>query len=339
MKASATHQRALGQYYTEGDAFGSPAFAQWYARATHNLPAQAAILEPFAGAGHIPRALRDRGIRRQWHAVDLDPPSPTDIVMSGLVVHKGNSLRQIPRGYALAITNPPYLASNWAARRKMTYPRTHHDDLYKLALDRMLARVPYVAAIVPASFITAGQFHERLTAVVALRGDLFRDTQCPVCLALFEPLPALVNQRLDFDVWDGSVHLGTHQQFVNHLTAGSPELAWKFNDPAGPIALFGIDNLVAPTIRFAPGREVPEAEIKYSSRIITRIGLPASVKRSQVPALIETVNQHLSTWRTETHDVLLSPFRGLRQDGHWRRRLDFATARRLLDLSVADLRR
>lgn len=337
LKVSHTHKRALGQYYTEGDAFASPAFAHWYARATAGLAKGAPILEPFVGAGHIPRALAARGITRPWHGVDLDPPAPSARVMPGLVIHKGNSLRQIPQGFTLAITNPPYLASNWAARRKMAFPRTVHDDLYKLALDKMLKRVPFVAAIVPASFMASGQFRDRLTAVVALREDMFLDTQCPVCLVLFEPLPADRLPRTDFEVWDGLTHLGGYSTFFDHLSTAASRLPWRFNDPQGPVALFGIDNQVGPSIRFAPGPAVPSQDIKHSSRIISRIGLPLPLKRAQVPELIEAANVRLQAWRKETHDVVLSPFRGLRQDGHWRRRLDFATARRLLDLAAEDL--
>jgi hypothetical protein len=337
LKDPRSQKRALGQYFTERDAFGSPAFAAWYARATQGLPKSAAILEPFMGAGHIPRALASRGIVRPWHGVDLDPPPLEARVMPGLVIHKGNSLRQIPRGFALAITNPPYLARNWAARRKMAFPKTIYDDLYKLALEKMLQKVSFVAAIVPASFIVSGQFRHRLTAVVALREDMFLDTQCPVCLALFEPPVTHALSSDDFAVWDGSTYLGHHGQFQTHLVSASARLPWRFNDPQGEVALFGIDNVIGPTIRFALGNEVAATDIKHSSRIISRIGLPTPLTGARVPALIAAANTRLWAWRQETHDVVLSPFRGLRRDGHWRRRLDFATARRLLDLAAEDL--
>jgi hypothetical protein len=329
VKKPTDRKRAMGQYFTERDAFGSPAFAAWYARATAGLPQDAPILEPFVGAGHIPRSLLARGITRPWHGVDLDPPPVADRVMPGLVIHEGNSLRQIPMGFALAITNPPYLARNWARRRRLPYPRSRHDDLYKHALDRMLARVPYVAAIVPGSFLTADLFHDRLSAAVALREDLFDDTECPVCLALFEPLDRQMRVD-DVEVWDGAQRLGWRSDFTRRLET-APAQPWVFNDPAGPLALFGVDNLVGPSIRFALGKEVPPDQIKHSSRIISRIGLPKRRSAAQVQALVDEANRRLHQWRRDTHDMLLAPFRGQRQDGHWRRRLDFATARRLLD--------
>lgn len=326
----------MGQYYTERDAFASPAFAAWYARATKNLPSDQPILEPFVGAGHIPLSLQARGVRRPWHGVDLDPPPAEARVMPGLVIHAGDSLKKMPDGFHLAITNPPYLARNWAVRRKLPFPRTTHDDLYKHALDRMLAKVPYVAAIVPGSFIASGLFRERLTAVISLREDLFKDTQCPVCLTLFEPLAA--QPRVDdFEVWDGGTRLGWHGDFDRHLASATRTRPWRFNDPHGSIALFGVDNLVGPTIRFAPGPEVPPADIKHSSRVISRIGVSSSWRKAEVTELIAHANRRLILWREETHDILLAPFRGLRQDGHWRRRLDFATARRFLDLAAEDM--
>ena len=50
--------------------------------------------------------------------------------------------------------------------------------------------------------------------------------------------------------------------------------------------------------------------------------------------MASAANQLLETYRTQTHDVLMTSFKGLRQDGKYRRRLDYATARALLDLAL-----
>ncbi len=50
--------------------------------------------------------------------------------------------------------------------------------------------------------------------------------------------------------------------------------------------------------------------------------------------LLKCANEALDDYRLRTHDTLMTPFKGLRQDGRYRRRLDFAAARHLLDRCV-----
>ena len=47
--------------------------------------------------------------------------------------------------------------------------------------------------------------------------------------------------------------------------------------------------------------------------------------------LIAKSNEILNVYREETSDALLSPFKGNRKDGTRRRRLDYSTARAILE--------
>ncbi|MCL2038821.1 MAG: hypothetical protein FWG85_00145 [Bacteroidetes bacterium] len=46
--------------------------------------------------------------------------------------------------------------------------------------------------------------------------------------------------------------------------------------------------------------------------------------------LIDMLNDRLARFREDTNDIFLTPFKGLRKDNKYRRRLDYALARKLI---------
>ena len=100
----------------------------------------------------------------------------------------------------------------------------------------------------------------------------------------------------------------------------------KFNDKNGKLGLLAIDNTVEPSIRFCKGGEINPNKISNSSRSITRIAIDCDVEK-----LLKKVNDRLNCFREETYDLLLTPFKGLRKDNKFRRRLDYATARLIIN--------
>ena len=66
--------------------------------------------------------------------------------------------------------------------------------------------------------------------------------------------------------------------------------------------------------------------MRAQCRSITKIGVPWRVD-------IDMLNTTLATIREKTHDVFLTAFKGLRRDGYYRRRLDWALARAIVDES------
>lgn len=324
-RTPSSHKRTHGQFFTHGNPFVFKAFASWFERIP--LQDRQTILEPFAGANHIVKLMNEAGFTAQWACFDIDPPSP---MSEGFEVVKRNTLSRFPSGFKVVVTNPPYLARNSAARRGLPFPKTQMDDVYKHALQVALKKVPYVAAIIPESFIASGEFVDRLEATISLTSRMFQDTDHPVCLALFSP-SAIKQDPDDFSMWDGSVYLGRYRKFEGVLAPVSPDHRhpWKFNDPCGSIGLRGVDDTKSASICFVPGSTIDPQDVKHSSRAVSRIsGLPEDV---DVDVFVSSLNVALASYRNKTHDALMTSFKGLRADGKYRRRLDFSAARNLMD--------
>lgn len=310
--SASDEKRARGRYFTAANLFDAPHFRAWAADA--GLP-RAALLEPFAGGGDLLAMLADLGLRGDFYACDLLPAAP------GIV--RRDSLADFPRGFSVVVTNPPWLARNSATRRGLPFPQTRFDDLYKHCVDLCLRNAGHLAAIVPASFLVSGLFRRRLRALDVAGGAVFRDTENPVCLALFGP-----ESSDAISIYQGGVSIGELSELERHLPAPSSRRPMRFNDPDGDLGLIAIDNTRGPSIRFCEGRELADYWIGGSSRMITRIStaLPGGVSRS-----VALLNRLLDDFRESTADAFLTPFKGLRKDGKYRRRLNFALARDFVD--------
>jgi hypothetical protein len=321
-------KRLLGQFFTVTNPFKNHPFRKWWKEVERDLGPSDLILEPFAGANNIVKLMAEIGVRRGWACFDIEPPSYSQV--ENIKVVQQDTILHFPSGFKVAITNPPYLAKNSATRRGLPFPETDLSDLYQVALRTMLAECPYVAAIIPASFLTQECFLDRVCAVIELNCRMFSDTECPVCLALFKP-----GTSTDFDVYrgDSAEPLGTFTELKRALPPPRRRISWKFNAADGQIGLRAIDNNREPSIEFLPGEAIDGSEIRVSSRHITRIKAPAGWSRRRISSVIANANDRLDDYRTVTHDILMSPFKGLREDGRYRRRLDFAQARQLLDLA------
>lgn len=300
-------KRSHGQYFTRRNIFQHPAFFAWAERAQlRGTP----ILEPFAGENSLIEMLRELDLCSSFSAYDIQPRSP-DVI-------KKDTLTDFPRGFGVVVTNPPYLAKNSATRRGIPFPDKRFDDLYKYALLQCLEHAPYVGAIIPASFLNAGLFRERLSVYIALPyGDMFSDTEHPVCLALFEPsAPAL-------ELYEKEEFLGLWSDFIPFLPQIESRRRIVFNHPQGNLALRAIDGTKEASIAFLPADAVPPEKVKHSCRNLVRLWVEGG-------ADISALNTSLEQWRLRTKDVFLTPFKGLRADGRFRRRLDFTMAKKII---------
>ena len=279
-------KRLRGQFFTTTNPFNADPFHKWF----KTIPAvkELVLLEPFAGANNIVGMLRDLGYGNAWACFDIEPVN-TDDNGTGIVVQQRDTLQNYPEGYGVAITNPPYLAKNSATRRGLPFPASKHDDLYKVSLEVMLKATPYVAAIIPESFLTQGLFHNRLHAVISLTCKMFEDTEVPVCLALFVPEDSKA-EKFDFQIYAENRLLGTYTSLKKHLTRfEGVGVGWRFNDPTGCIGLYAIDGQKEASIRFLAGAEIPASEVKETSRSVTRIG--GDIPDIAVSDLIKEANQ------------------------------------------------
>lgn len=303
-------KRENGRYFTINNPFDNKAFYTWSDQS--NLVGKT-ILEPFAGANHLIEMLKSMKICNSFKSFDILP--------NHIDVHYCDTLKKFPTGFDVCVTNPPYLAQNSAKRRGLYFPDCDYDDLYKFALDKCLQNCNFVAAIIPASFLNSGIFTNRLTTYILLNNKMFSDTDHPVCLALFSP------KSDDAEIYYGDEFIGNLKELRKKLPQTVLGRDISFNDKNGEIGLFAIDNTKQASIRFCEGSEIDPEKICYSSRSITRI----SVGSENTKALIDKLNKYLSDLRKETRDVFLTPFKGLRADGMYRRRLDYGLTRDLIN--------
>lgn len=322
-------KKARGQFYTKNNPFTNDLFSKWL-NSIPGITRHNPIIEPFSGGGNIPLMLKELGLRNSWYCYDIDPPSKPNHMIH---INRRDTLADYPRGFKIAITNPPYLSKRSATVDNLPFPDTKHTDLYKLCLEVMLDNNDYVTAILPESFIVSGLYHERLYGVVSLTSKMFDDTDHPVCMALFKPLRAIPTK--EFLVYSGNQEIGYYHQIRCSLKQPKKALNIRFNDPAGEIALFGADNTKEQSIWFDEGDCIDPYDVSSKGRINMRI----TIVNNTIPPkyIIDTANRILGEYRAYTHDIFLTAFKGLRKDGKYRRRLDRANARRILSLAVGEL--
>ena len=246
--------------------------------------------------------------------------------MPAIPIKYKDTLKEMPEGYKAAITNPPYLNKSVASRKNYDYPETEYNDVYKYAIDEMLKKVEYLAAIIPESFIKTNLFKDRLDSFTSINFKMFSDTEIPVCLALFGP-----NKTDDFKIYKGEEYLGTYKELCKERFNTTTNIEWKFNDKAGEIGISCLDLKSKNNIYFCLGSEIGE-DIKSSSRSYTRVsGLPNDI---DINCFIEKCNKILNEYRLRTDDIFLTAFRGLTNEGSIRRRLQFSIARDIMNTAI-----
>lgn len=301
-------KRQDGRYYTIGNPFTHKAFLQWAGNA--GLP-YSTVLEPFAGGNGLVHHLQDMGLCGAYRSYDLQPGCDE--------VEVADTLKEFPAGYEVCVTNPPWLARNVAKRIGMPFPDCLYQDLYAHALDKCLANCVWVAALVPESFLRAGLFRGRLQEFVSLTSAMFKDTGHPVGLALFGP-----DEVADTMIWSGQRKVGMLKEIeAMRPCPVSSGTRVRFNDPKGNVGLLALDNNREASIRFCKPAELGGYRIDHSRRSVTRL-------RVEGPVRIEKWNRAIRAYRAITQDVLMTPYRGLRKDGMYRRRCDWQLARGII---------
>lgn len=331
-------KRQRGQFFTITNPFKTNIFFEWY----NNIPniEDKIILEPFAGANNIVAMIEGLNIEQPkgWKCFDID--NSYNNVCEEYPVELRDVIADFPKEYDIIITNPPYLSKSSASRRKLDFPDTIYDDVYKECLNLMLKNSGYIAAIIPDSFITSGLFLDRLYAYISLNVQMFNDTECPVGLALFVPYEVEDTKIYRMDEYVGTMN--ELKDVLNIFSIQSKEeeeiyKRWKFNDPNGDISVKLVDNQEKESIFFMRGDKIASEDIKVSSRAFTRIS-GVTLDQEEIDRLIETCNKNIEKYRLHTKDVFMTSFKGLRKDGRYRRRLDFKSARIILTKSYLEMK-
>lgn len=309
-------KRELGAYYTAlFNPFVGDAFQEWVKdKGIKNKK----VLEPFAGNNSIIRFLQEVGMASKYKSYDLQPTSDQ--------VEQRDTIIDYPKDFDLCVTNPPWFYKSSAKRRNAKFPDMPYDNIYKLCLERAMTYNKFVVMLLPASFVTykkAPSFFERLDRVIFLNRPLFADTDNPVCLALFGE-----EENNNPIFFNDDEKVGDYNTLMRHMpqSNGPIKNSIKFNIPDGKLGLVAIDNNKEPSIRFCRGKELDGYDIKGSSRSITRISGDFKLDND----FLRTVNDYLKEMRDKTADVFLTPFKGLRGDGKYRRRMNYTIAREII---------
>lgn len=333
-------KKEYGQFYTQQNIFDLEPFKEWFFAIPENK--REVILEPFAGSNGLIIMLEKAGLLKKYKSYDIEPRDAK--------VLKRDTIKRFPDGYHTVITNPPFLAKNVATRKGLDYQLSEMDDfndLYLKSLETCLKGVEYVAIIIPESFIVSPLFKDRLKTVVSLNiKNLFKDTEQPVCLALFNP-----DKQEDFSVYQNNEYIGEFQKIKHKtkkwLSKNVPEAnSFKkdvenvyrdkniiFHDKQGQIGIICIDATDKnKKMAFVDGSKIDEKDVGYHARLRTRIKIiPPDNITIDTQEFIDECNKVLNEYRKRTGDIFLNSFKGLRNDGKYRRRMDFISVRMIIN--------
>lgn len=326
---SESRKRGLGQYFTRERTWLKDNVREFILSSGCSI-----AYDPFAGSGDLLDAAEELGFT-EGIAMDID----------GELGWKSNdSLLEIPHiEDAIIITNPPYL-SNYSARRRNILDRvekyfglTAYDDLYLLALTRMLQAQDYVVAIIPETFMNSPFPKDRLYSVNILEENPFRETETPVCVACFDGNP---KSPQDVKVYKNGHFRTTLGELEEKRLKPGHDVKIRFNSLNGEIGLRAVDTTdPGRRIRFMRREELdyPLETIKPSSRIITTIEI--DLEPGEIDEFIARCNRILEKFREDTDDILLSPFKGNMKNGVRRRRLDYETCRAIMESALCNIRK
>jgi hypothetical protein len=243
-----------------------------------------------------------------------------------------DSLKHIPthNNEWLCVTNPPYLSSHTAKAKKLVDSDCYFEDnpeesdLYMIGIKRCLETFDNVIGIIPETYLLSKKFQDRLVLVNIIEENPFDDTDFPVLVACWNK-----EATNDFKVYKNNELVGWWNDLQKQIpTPRKSQIEIKFNQKAGKLGLIGIDSSSETNkIRFCNASEI-KAEIKVSSRNLTRIEITPMPK--DLSHLINISNRILEEMRIATQDVVLAAFKGNRKDGVRRRRLDFAIAKKII---------
>ena len=337
-------KRESWQFFTITNPFFLSAFYQWFSLIPQE--SRKVLLEPFAWANNIVSLIEELTLFEAWEVhtwacFDIDISHENKMPEYRII--EQDTIDSYPLGYDVAITNPPYLAKNSATRRGLQYRYPEYEDLYQKCLEVMLKNSKFIAAIIPESFITSWLFVQRLFSVVSLTCKMFDDTDCPVCLALFVPSEIKLNEfgwNQNFYLYRMDKKLGdyvTLQARICTLFKEREKIDWIFNDNQGQIWIICVYNTKRATITFVPWDSIWSDKIKVSSRSLTRVSwLPSDI---DLNSFLLLCNQKLVKYREISNDVWLTSFKWMREDGFYRRRLDFKTAKMIMDSVLFDMKK
>lgn len=315
----------LGQFYTTEEI--------WLKKQVNDFIVNSGMkvaYDPFAGGGDLLKVAEKIGFNS---IVGMD-------IAENLGWKYNDSLIDIPHlDDAIIITNPPYISNYSASRKKIGnelkkyFDTTVYDDVYLLALDKMLDAEDYVVAIIPETFINSNYKRKnRLFSITILEENPFNDTDTPVIVACFDK----VKKRLDdVSVYKNDKYINSLENIEKMRVYPNRNVKMSFNDKNGWLGVRCVDNTNSKdmiTFNFKEKIDYNWSNrIKASSRLITLIEIDIPLEKRK--EFIFECNSLLESLRNNTSDIIFSPFKGNMKNGKRRRRLDFMTCRAIIEIA------
>ena len=320
-------KRSLGQFFTKGASWLQPQVAEFIAESKCSV-----AYDPFAGSGCLfaPVTNSVASIVKTI-GLDIDPNCGWKV---------NDSLLEIPSvENAIIVTNPPYISNYSASRKRLGgdlkkyFESTKYDDVYLLALDRMLEAQKNVVAIVPETFINSPYARkDLLESITIIEENPFEDTDTPVVVVCFDSRSKLYDK---IKIFKGDKLVCSLHDVEACRMRPDNSVQMKFNDPDGWLGVRCVDTTNPnDMLRFDFKDNIDynwEKGIKVSSRLLTLISIDVPIARRA--SFIESCNGKLSDLRKRSHDLVLSPFKGNMKNGVRRRRLDFQTCRAIVEMA------
>lgn len=324
-------KRSLGQFFTKNSCWLQPQVISFIKASKCHI-----AYDPFAGIGCLFEPVTNAVENvTEIFGLDIDPKLNWPV---------NDSLIAIPhKDGAIIITNPPYISNYSASRKKIIdglqkyFDTTEYDDVYLLALDRMLQAQKYVVAIVPETFINSPYKKKHLLhSITILEDNPFSDTDTPVVVVCFD---SEVKSYSEIKIYKGNELACSLEDVEQCRFYPNKSVKMSFNDPNGWLGVRCVDSTDPNDLLHFDFKENInydwEHGIKVSSRLFTLISIDVPItKRNK---FILKCNEILKELRTRSKDIVLSPFKGNMKNGVRRRRLDFMTCRAIIEQSYSSV--
>lgn len=317
-------KRIYGQYYTKENLWLKKQIVEFIEESQATI-----AYDPFAGQGDILNAVKQIGCISEIVGLDIDKT---------LGWKYNDLLVDIPFvKNSIIVTNPPYISNYSAARKKIDAPlrkyfnNSVYDDVYLIALDKMLQKHDLVVAIIPETFVNSSYGYKNLlNSITILEDNPFNDTANPVLVACFDNKYKML---YDVKVYKNDTFINTLGNLEDMRIKPNNEVDCRFNDKNGWLAVRCVD-FTNPNdmLRFDYKENINydwENNIKVSSRLLTLVNI--DVKKNKRNVFISNCNIILNDIRYKTQDIIFSPFKGNMKNGRRRRRLDFLTCRAIIE--------
>ncbi|MGY5139666.1 Eco57I restriction-modification methylase domain-containing protein [Mycoplasmopsis gallinarum] len=312
----------LGQFFTVKKLWLKPQIIDFIKKQNKEI-----AYDPFAGNGDLLNLAKEDLDFKKIQGLDIDPTLSWEI---------NDSLKNIPIvANSLIITNPPYLSKQSAKRKKINmddyFKLSTYDDIYLIALEKMLQTNLPVVAIIPESFINSNfKLKNYLSSITIIEDEIFSDTENPVIVACFDNKDKANNEIL---VYKNDVFIDNFANILKIRLKPKNNIEIKFNDLNGWLGLKAVDGIKKnKDIKFDFPSNINydwKNKITISSRHYSLIAI--EIKEDLKLKLINQANKILKDLREKSSDVILTPFKGNNKFGNRRRRLDFNLCRAILE--------